>query len=223
MTHDPLTFPAELLKAVPAQQGSNLVSPIARISFPTLFVPESVSDEPGAKKSYAINLLIPPNADISALKKAAADCATAKWGDKVAEMIQQKKIRVPFLKAEEKKYDGYLPGWTLIRASSQTKPSVRDAVQVPGSLVVVQTDDPEIVYSGRWAQVTLNAFAYDKAGNKGVTFGLNNVMLLHHDESLSGRAKAEDEFVVPSGLGSAPVGGSPGVAAPTGGTIEAMF
>lgn len=216
---DPVTFPKELMAATPAREGSNIITPIARLTFPTLFVPESIDE--GGKKTYSTGLLIPPSADIALLKKAAAECATAKWGDKVPEMIAQKKLRTPFLKAEEKKYDGYLPGWVLIRCSSQSKPAVRDAAQVAGSLVVIATDDAEIVYSGRWARVSLNAFAYSNKGNNGVSFGLNNVMLLHHDESLSGRAKAEDEFEVPTGLGSAPSAG--GAAAPTGGTIESMF
>src|SRR5579884_3576831 len=96
---DPLTFPADLLVAAQAAQGSNIISPIARISFPTFFVPESVDeDDPAAKKVYSVNLLIPPNADLTLLKKAAADAATAKFGDKVAELIASGKLRKPFLK-----------------------------------------------------------------------------------------------------------------------------
>ena len=41
---------------------------------------------------------------------------------------------------------------------------------------------------------TLNVFAYDKAGNRGVSFRLNNVQKLDDGERLDGRLKAEDDF-----------------------------
>lgn len=213
------TIPKELLVATAAREGSNIISPIGRLSFPAFFTPESIDDKPDSEKKFSCSILIPPGADLTLLKTAAAAAATAKWGDKVAEMIAEGRLKRPFLKAEEKKYDGYLPGWTLIRASSQTKPGVRDAAQVPGSLVVVKDEDPELVYPGRWCQITLNAFAYDQKGNKGVAFGLNNVLLLHHDESLSGRAKAEDEFTAPAGI----TGAAASTGGASGGTIESMF
>lgn len=215
------TLPKDLLTASPAGSGLNIISPIARLSFPVFFTPKTIGDKADSKALYSCSLLIPPNADLTLLKKAAVDAARERWGDKVQEMITSRQLKVPFLRAEDKKYDGYLPGWTLIRASSQTKPAVRDAMQVPGSLVVVSEDNPEIIYPGRWAQVTLNAYSYDQKGNKGVTFGLNNVMLLHHDESFSGRAKAEDEFVAPIISGATHT--TSGAPASTNGTIEGMF
>ena len=116
------TIPKELLIASPAREGSNIISPIGRLSFPALFKPESIDEsDSDDKKKYSCSILIPPGADLTALKTAAAAAATAKWGDKVGEMIAEGRLKRPFLKAEEKKYDGYLPGWTLIRASSQTK------------------------------------------------------------------------------------------------------
>lgn len=217
---DLATLPKELLTATQAREGANIISPIARLSFPAFFTPESIDDKPDSEKKYSCSLLIPPGADLTLLKEAAVAAARAKWGDKVEDMLKEGKLKRPFLKAEEKKYDGYLPGWTLLRASSQTKPQVRDAMQVAGSLVVVKEEDPEIVYPGRWLQATLNAFAYDQKGNKGVAFGLNNVMLLHHDESLSGRAKAEDEFTAPVIAGAA--ASAPGSTAAAG-SIESMF
>jgi len=41
---------------------------------------------------------------------------------------------------------------------------------------------------------SLNAFAYDRAGNRGISLGLNNIQKLADGERLDGRLKAEDDF-----------------------------
>ena len=56
-------------------------------------------------------------------------------------------------------------------------------------------DDSE-VYPGRWARATIQPFYYDTDGNRGISFGLENVQLLRNDEPIGGgsRAKPTDEF-----------------------------
>lgn len=196
MPIDMTTIDKALLTARPAKEGKNILSPIARLSFPVLFSPKAAGGKnakPDADKKFSLSLLIPPECDIDMLKKAAGDAAMAEWGSKAKDM----KIKSPFLKAEDYKYEGYIAGWRLIRASSKTKPKVVEARN--GVIEPVTEDDAEIVYPGRWCTVSLNPFTYDNTGNKGVTFGLNNVMLLHHDDSLGGRMSAEDEFEAPGG------------------------
>ncbi len=41
-------------------------------------------------------------------------------------------------------------------------------------------NNPQVqdIVSGDYGRVSLNAYAYDQAGNKGVSYGLNNIMLL---------------------------------------------
>lgn len=202
---DLATIPKELLAARPAKEGKNVLSPICRLSFPNLFTAKAIgkNPKPEAKKKFSVSLLISPTCDISLLKKMASEAATAEWGDKVRDI----KLNSPFLKAEEHKYEGYLPGWTLLRPSAESKPTVVELKS--GALIRITDDDPEMVYPGRWATVSLNCFAYDVNGNKGIAFGLNNVMLLNHDDSLGGRMKAEDEFEAPEdAFNSAATGGS---------------
>ena len=54
--------------------------------------------------------------------------------------------------------------------------------------------DPDEVYCGCKVRATLSVFAYDKAGNRGISFGLNNVQKLGDGERLDGRLRAEDDF-----------------------------
>jgi hypothetical protein len=49
-------------------------------------------------------------------------------------------------------------------------------------------------FSGCYARASLVAFAYDKMGNKGVSFALQNIQKTRDGEPFSGRKKAEDEF-----------------------------
>jgi len=52
----------------------------------------------------------------------------------------------------------------------------------------------EPIKSGDYGRVSLNAYGFDTAGNRGVTFGLQNVQLLERGESLSGRTDAATDF-----------------------------
>lgn len=192
------TIDKSLLVATKAKEGSNIVTPICRISFPQVFEPNA-SDSMYDPGKYTLTILIPNIADISLLKSAAAEVAREKWGDKVKDI----KLTSPFIDAGEQKKDGYIPGWTMMRVKTKRKPSIvdpniRDAT---GKFVPITEDDGSSVYPGRWARVSVNAFAYDKPKN-GISFSLNNIMLLHHDESLSGKAQVENEFEAPAGYSS---------------------
>lgn len=60
--------------------------------------------------------------------------------------------------------------------------------------------DPAQVYSGMWANVNIDFFAYNSAGKKGVGCGLNGVQKLRDDEPLVEHVTAERAFsVIPGG------------------------
>lgn len=54
--------------------------------------------------------------------------------------------------------------------------------------------DPTQVYSGMWANVNVNFFAYNSAGKKGIGCGLNGVQKVRDDTPLSGQVTAEEAF-----------------------------
>lgn len=54
--------------------------------------------------------------------------------------------------------------------------------------------DSSEIYSGMYARVDINAYAYNVDTNSGVTFGLNNVQKWADGDFLGGRARAEDVF-----------------------------
>ena len=55
--------------------------------------------------------------------------------------------------------------------------------------------DPEEVYSGCWGRASINFYAFNTNGNRGVGVGLNNIQKIKDDEALGGvRASAETDF-----------------------------
>ena len=78
-------------------------------------------------------------------------------------------------------------GHYFMSVGSKTRPGIVDESLQP-------VMDADQVYSGVYARVSLNAFPFNTSGNKGVSFGLNNVMVLGKGDRLAGGASAEDDF-----------------------------
>lgn len=169
----------DLRKCHTAANGSILTAAF-RVSFPHVF--EATVAQGADKAKYSISSLFPPTADIALLKQAAAAAVREKWGADVPARMKN-----PFLKAEDYEYEGYEQGWVLIRSSSLQKPGLIDQVKKP---IITSAD----FYPGCWARATLRAFTYDTSGNKGVSFGLQNIQKVADDESMGGRSKPEEDF-----------------------------
>jgi hypothetical protein len=122
------------------------------------------------------------------MQLAALTAAKAKWGDKAVPMIKDRMLRMPFRRGEEKSdYEGYGPGIVFINATTKQRPGV-----VNGQVQKIL--DPGEVYAGCYVYAEINPFTYDTKGNKGVSFGLNNIQKCANGESIGGRAPAEQVF-----------------------------
>ena len=54
--------------------------------------------------------------------------------------------------------------------------------------------DRDEVYSGCYARVSLNFYAFNSNGNKGIACGLGNIQKIRDGESRGGRSSAADDF-----------------------------
>lgn len=156
-----------------------VLTPKFRVSFPAVFVPRAAMD--GAEPKYSVVMLFPKDTDLSRLKAIAKQAVTEKWGDKVP-----KDLRSPFRDGDEKELDGYA-GQIFITASSKMKPGLVNGQRE----AIIEASE---FYAGCYARATVNAYAYDRNGNKGVAFGLQNLQKLEEGEPFSGRTKPEDDF-----------------------------
>ena len=159
-----------------------IMTPEFRVSFPAIFKPRGFE---GSEPKYSVNMLFPKSTDLSELKRIAKAAADEKWPNKEK---RPKDLRNPFRDgdAEKPDWDGY-QDVIFVKASSKMKPGLVDQNVQP----IIEEGE---FYAGCWARATITAFAYNKAGNAGVAFGLQNIQKVRDDEEFSGRGKAEDEF-----------------------------
>lgn len=169
---------------------SRTITPEGIMSYPHVFEPQKPKGNGKAKYSTAIIFLA--GTDLSELKRVVTTVGVEKFGaDRFADMVKKKQIRLPFREGEEK---GYPDGSIFINVRSDNQPGVVDRIQDPktGKPRVI-TDESEI-YAGCRVRASVTAFYYDTDGNKGITFGLNNIQKLGDGERLDGRTRAEDDF-----------------------------
>ena len=76
-------------------------------------------------------------------------------------------------------------GCWVMNLSANDRPGVVDAELSP--MV-------EKIYSGDYIRADLGGFWFETSGNKGVSFGINNVQFLERGERIDGRQDARDAF-----------------------------
>lgn len=168
-------------KTSQSTDAKKVLTPEFRVSFPAVFKAKSFE---GQEPKYSITMLFDKKADLTGLKKAIQAAAVEKWGEDKAKW--PKNLRTPLRDGDEKELDGYA-GHYFVNASSKQKPGLVNQKVEP----IISEDD---FYAGCYARATLQAFAYDTAGNKGVSFGLQNIQKLRDGDTFSGRRRPSDEF-----------------------------
>ncbi len=166
-----------------AVKKTTIITPPATGCYVFLTRPQP-SMNPGGDPQYAITLVFPKSANLSELKAAAKAAAEKKWGNKIPT-----NLRNPFRDGDtDKPDDPVFANSIFISARTKQKPGAVAPDRQP-------LPEPEFdLYSGMRCRASVTAFAYDTAGNKGVSFALNNVQKLADGDRLSGRKAAEDEF-----------------------------
>lgn len=177
-------------------ESTNAVTPEFRVSFPAVF--QAKLNKLNNKQEFSLMALFKKGENMDALKKAAAAAVQKKWGtDKTKWPANMKS---PFRDQKEKAKNGKLPeghveGAVFMTFKSDQRPKVVDQN-------VQEIIDPSKFYAGCWARASVNAFAYDQMGNKGISFGLNHVQFVRDGESFSGRPRVEDAFQPIDGVGA---------------------
>ena len=174
------------MSKVPTNQTTKVVTGKVRLSYAHLFKPVAV--EEGQDPKYSVCLLI-PKSDKETLRKikTAVDAAKAQgaslWNGKVPA-----NLKTPLRDGDEERPDQpEYDGMYFINASSKQKPGIVDR----GLNAILDSDE---VYSGCYGRASVNFYPFNKAGNRGVACGLNNIQKLEDGDYLGGRSRAEDDF-----------------------------
>ena len=75
----------------------------------------------------------------------------------------------------------------FINANSTTAPGIVDAARNP----IIEHSE---VYSGVYGRASINFYAFNSNGNRGIACGLNHLQKIADGEPLGGRSRAEDDF-----------------------------
>lgn len=149
-----------------------------RASFPNIFE-KGKPIAPNPEGKYGTTLLFPAIADLSVLRAEATAVAFAKWPG-LKDGSLKMSLHTPFRdQAEKQQFEGYSPGSIFMTATSERQPPCVDTRLAP----VV---DRNKVYPGVWAIATLRCYDFDKGVKKGVTFGLQSIMIIADDTQLGG-------------------------------------
>lgn len=173
------------MKVTAKRTGTKVTTGKVRLSYAHLFEPHAID---GNEPKYSVSVIIPKSdkETLQAIKEAvneAKEQGKGKWGGKIPA-----NIKTPLRDGDiDREGDEAYVGCYFLNANSKNKPEVVD-INVQPIL------DATEVYSGCYARLTLNFYAYNANGNKGIAAGLGNIQKLADGEPLGGFTRAEDDF-----------------------------
>ena len=176
-----------------------------RLSYANLIKPRApigANGQPTGDPKYSVTLLIPKTDKATYDDLCAAINAAAQGGlnTKFGGYMPALKPLIhdgDGTRADGKPYGDECKGHWVLTASTKNKPQVVGIDNINCELA------PQDIYSGMYARVTVNFFAFNNQ-SKGVGCGLGNVLKTRDGEPLSGGASAASDFAGIGGAVSAP-------------------
>ena len=167
-----------------------ILGPKTRWSYVNVWEPKSIN---GSQPKYSVSFII-PKTDTKTIDKVKAAIQTAyeegqsklKGNGKAVPPLD--KLKTPLRDGDEERPDDEAyAGCYFINANSNEQPGLVDANR---EYIV----DRNEIYSGCYGRASVNFYAFNSNGNKGIACGLNNLQKIADGPSLGGRSRAEDDF-----------------------------
>lgn len=168
-------------------QQTKVVTGEVRFSYLHVFEPHAI--EPGQDAKYSVSLLI-PKSDKKTLRKIKNAVEAAKVAGQASKFSGKipANLKTPLRDGDTERPDQEeYKGHYFINANSTGKPGLVDADVNP---IMDSTE----LYSGCYGRASVNFYAYNVSGNRGIACGLNNLQKLRDGDTLGGRSRAEDDF-----------------------------
>lgn len=170
---------------------TKVVTGVVRLSYANVWEPKSVN---GGTAKYSVSLIIPKSdtKTIEAINKAidaAIEEGKGKFGGKVP---NRSALKLPLRDGDiDRPDDEAYANSYFINANSKTAPEIVDRQ-------LERIIDHSEVYSGVYARVSINFYAFNSNGNKGIACGLGNIQKIRDGEPLGSRSSAMDDFATDS-------------------------
>ena len=147
----------------------------------------------GGKPKFSVSLIIPKSDTVTVSKiKSAIEEAYREGQSKLKGNAKSvpalSTLRTPLRDGDlERPDDPAYANAYFVNANSATAPGVVDANRN-------EIMDKSEVYSGCYGRASINFYAFNANGNRGIACGLNNLQKIRDGEPLGGRASAESDF-----------------------------
>ena len=147
----------------------------------------------GGTPKYSVSLIIPQSdtKTVTAVKnaiQAAYEEGQSKLKGNSKSVPALTAIKTPLRDGDaERPDDAAYKDSYFINANSTTAPGIVDAARNP----IIEHSE---VYSGVYGRASINFYAFNSNGNKGIACGLNNLQKISDGEPLGGKTRAEDDF-----------------------------
>ena len=161
-----------------------------RWSYANVWDPKAID---GGKPKYSVSLIIPKDDEVTVNKiKAAIQAAYEEGQSKLKgngkSVPPLTAIKTPLRDGDlERPDDETYANSYFINANSGTAPGIVDADRNP-------ILDRSEMYSGVKGRASINLYAYNVNGNRGIACGLNNLQKISDGTPLGGKSRAEDDF-----------------------------
>lgn len=161
-----------------------------RWSYANVWEPKSIN---GGAPKYSVSLIIPKSdtktvTAVTNAIQAAYDEGQSKLKGNSKSVPALSAIKNPLRDGDAERPDdeAYKDSY-FINANSATAPGIVDAARQP----ILERSE---VYSGVYGRASINFYAFNSNGNKGIACGLNNLQKISDGEPLGGKTRAEDDF-----------------------------
>ena len=167
-----------------------ITGPRTRWSYANVWDPKSIN---GGTPKYSVSLIIPKSdkKTVEAIKaaiQAAYEEGESKLKGNGKTVPALSVLKTPLRDGDlERPDDEAYANSYFVNANSGTAPGIVDADRQP-------IIDHSEVYSGVYGRASINFYAFNSNGNKGIACGLNNLQKMRDGESLGGKTRAEDDF-----------------------------
>ncbi len=161
-----------------------------RWSYANVWEPKSIN---GGTPKFSVSLII-PKSDTATVNKiraaiqAAYDDGQAKLKGNGRSVPPLSALKTPMRDGDIERPDdpAYADSY-FVNANSTTAPGIVDADRNP---ILTRSE----VYSGVYGRASINFYAFNSNGNKGIACSLNNLQKIRDGEPLGGKASAESDF-----------------------------
>lgn len=166
---------------------TKVITGVVRLSYANVWEPKSIN---GGAEKYSVSLIIPKNdtktlTAINEAINAAIEEGKGKFGGKIPNKAA---IKIPLRDGDiDRPDDEAYANSYFVNANSNTPPQVVDKDINP----ILERSE---IYSGVYARVSINLYAFNSNGNKGVACGLGNIQKIRDGEPLGGRTNAAEDF-----------------------------